>query len=159
MCNLILYLSVIGPFKKMKEASAQQGDLEGPKLYKNRNLATNQKSLRPLKLFFSILKVLSLWGQSGLKSSKKVQFREITRFYQRQKSTILDHTIFFILTLLWLPTTTSTSCFKLSDWSMKNQKSQLFVNITTIQWKNLISMKISNTVSYTHLTLPTILLV
>jgi hypothetical protein len=35
----------------MKEVSAEKGDLEGPKLYKNRNLATNQNLFGLLRRF------------------------------------------------------------------------------------------------------------
>ena len=54
-CNTLVHdpaMFALGAFKKMKEDSVQKGDLEGSKLYKNRNFTGKQKFFRPRKSFF-----------------------------------------------------------------------------------------------------------
>ena len=80
-------------------AADKQGDKKGSRLFKNSNLERNQKFLSVLYASLKLWNNFSLWGQSGLQYSKRVQFMEIPHLYQRQKSAILDLSIFFYFEL------------------------------------------------------------
>ena len=90
----------------MKTILVQFGDNKRSRLYKNRNFERNQRFPWLLEARLKVRNDLDLRGLSGLESSKKVQFREVSQFYQTQKSTQIYHALCFLLSSLWLPMTT-----------------------------------------------------